>query len=118
MTQYEGIGVQALEAYEEPLRRLQGYTADGVIDEREQRPACAAVAELVAAHPLMLVAATTLQAIGQMAHVGVLRYPTAPLRRQVAEVAQVAFARTNIKPLVGRKKRAARPVTTARQPRS
>jgi hypothetical protein len=38
MTQYEGIGVQALEAYEEPLRRLQAYTADGVIDEREQAP--------------------------------------------------------------------------------
>jgi hypothetical protein len=116
MTQYEGIGVQALEAYEEPLRRLEAYAADGVIDEREQGPVCTAVAELVAAHPLMLVAATTLQAIGQLAHVGVLRYPTAPLRRQVAEVGQIAFAGTNIKPMG--KKRAARPVTTTRQPRS
>jgi hypothetical protein len=117
MTQYEGIGVQTLEAFEEPLRRLQGYTADGVIDAREQRPVCEAVAEMVAAHPLLLVAATTLQAIGQLAHVGVLRFPTAPMRRQIAEVAQVAFANMNIKP-IGRRKRAARPVTTARQPRS
>jgi hypothetical protein len=59
MTQYEGIGVQTLEAFEEPLRRLQGYTelaarvrgehaAVAILTRRQRRRKMEGVMELLA----------------------------------------------------------------------
>jgi hypothetical protein len=83
-----GIGDEAANAFHEPLDVLEEAAADRVISAAELPLVLVAIRQLAAMRPALEELAVTLRAIAQLSKCGVTRFPLAPMRREIATLAE------------------------------
>lgn len=80
-----GIGDEAANEFDAAAGALEQIAADGRISPDEEAAALEAIRQLSELRPLLEVIATSMAAIGQISHLGVVRSPNRHMQRRIDE---------------------------------